>query len=84
MTDLTSPSAISLSDIGDVYAWGWNESGQVGLACNKLANGEVSLDRHTGCNFAMYPVLLFYDQEDLEIEKISSGSRHSLALSSKL
>ncbi|XP_033756333.1 ultraviolet-B receptor UVR8-like isoform X2 [Pecten maximus] len=26
--------SVALSDIGDVWVWGWNESGQLGLPCN--------------------------------------------------
>ena len=26
----------SSSDIGDVYTWGWNESGQLGLPCRTI------------------------------------------------
>nr|XP_033775979.1 RCC1 domain-containing protein 1 isoform X2 [Geotrypetes seraphini] len=29
--------SVSISEAGDTYVWGWNESGQLGLPCNKLA-----------------------------------------------
>lgn len=76
-------SSCLLLDIGDVYSWGWNESGQVGLPCNKLSNGEVDIDSREGSNFVMYPTLLFSDQEDLRVETISCGSRHSVILCSE-
>lgn len=46
---------ISLSETGDIYIWGWNESGQLALPTRTLAEdkktvagqGEAQLDFHT-------------------------------------
>ncbi|XP_030045522.1 RCC1 domain-containing protein 1 [Microcaecilia unicolor] len=29
--------SVSVSEAGDIYVWGWNESGQLGLPCKRLA-----------------------------------------------
>nr|XP_033775980.1 RCC1 domain-containing protein 1 isoform X3 [Geotrypetes seraphini] len=39
--------SVSISEAGDTYVWGWNESGQLGLPCNKLA--KVSERMGAGC-----------------------------------
>ncbi|XP_069139824.1 RCC1 domain-containing protein 1-like [Argopecten irradians] len=39
--------SVALSDIGDVWVWGWNESGQLGLPCggsNKKLLMDMSID----------------------------------------
>ncbi|OWF56603.1 RCC1 domain-containing protein DDB_G0279253-like isoform X2 [Mizuhopecten yessoensis] len=33
----------ALSDIGDVWVWGWNESGQLGLPCNEKESDRKNL-----------------------------------------
>ena len=43
----------SSSDIGDVYTWGWNESGQLGLPCRTIqerraAEGKVMTAKDDG------------------------------------
>lgn len=70
---------LSASDIGDVYAWGWNESGQVGIRCNKRKSGEMKYDR-SGCGVVMVPTLLFDDDTDIVVADLSCGSRHSAAV----
>ena len=29
------------SDIGDIYTWGWNESGQLGLPCQNAESSDA-------------------------------------------
>ncbi|KAF6027961.1 RCCD1 [Bugula neritina] len=71
-----------LSDTGDVYSWGWNESGQVGKPCLKDSHGEPQCGDRVGHSMIMYPSLLFEDNCDITITSISCGSRHSAAVTS--
>ena len=36
---------INFTDIGDVFAWGWNSDGQLGFPCQKLRENNRSLKR---------------------------------------
>lgn len=68
-------------DSGDIYAWGWNESGQVGVLTTKRENGEMKVDSDSGSAVVLSPTLLFSTDDDLIIDSISCGSRHSAAVS---
>ena len=52
------------TDIGDVYSWGWNESGQVGLPCLKDKAGANISDESDGRSMVVYPSLLFEDDDE--------------------
>uniref|UniRef100_A0A8C5LZ88 RCC1 domain-containing protein 1 n=1 Tax=Leptobrachium leishanense TaxID=445787 RepID=A0A8C5LZ88_9ANUR len=75
-----------ISDGGDIYCWGWNESGQLGLPSKTLAqergDTEVTItgdDRDEGSEFITiqsFPALIDLPQES-EALKISCGSRHT-------
>lgn len=71
----------SLADIGDIYGWGWNESGQVGVQCMKTESGEVG--KTDGVNLVAHPVLLFEDTPDVTFTSVSCGARHSAACTGK-
>lgn len=73
-----------IQGIGDVYSWGWNESGQVGLPCMKGRCGENKVGTHDGCSMVLHPTLLFEDDVDVQVEHISCGSRHSAAITGRL
>jgi len=59
---------LALTSDGDIYSWGWNESGQLGYSVEKLStvSGEP------------YPVDLGSAEDP--IVNISAGARHSVAL----
>ncbi|XP_064785786.1 RCC1 domain-containing protein 1 isoform X2 [Oncorhynchus masou masou] len=80
---------------GDLYVWGWNESGQVGLPSRAL-RGEQQKSQDTGgastCNdeesydevfisIQAFPALVDVTQS-CEVSKISCGSRHTAAVTS--
>ena len=67
-------------DIGDVYSWGWNESGQVGMICLKDKSGKNKAASSDGRSMVVYPTLLFEDDEDMTIVDVSCGARHSAAV----
>ncbi|XP_062439388.1 RCC1 domain-containing protein 1 [Rhea pennata] len=85
----------SVSETGDLYMWGWNESGQLALPSKALAEeraqaestgaGDAELAPHReqpGADFISiqaFPALLDFPQ-DLEVSKISCGSRHTAAV----
>ncbi|XP_043244131.1 RCC1 domain-containing protein 1-like [Amphibalanus amphitrite] len=56
----------ALSSSGDVYTWGWNESGQLGL-------GDT-------VNVAAEPALVDALPSDVTVTQLACGSRHTLAL----
>lgn len=56
---------------GNVYAWGWNESGQLGIENAQLKTSGI-IDSPTLVNLP-----------DLEFIQIKAGSRHSMAVSSE-
>ncbi|KAI2807414.1 RCC1 domain-containing protein 1 [Blomia tropicalis] len=59
--------SLALSETGDVYAWGWNESGQLGLSKDKVTMKAT-------------PIPLEISEDD-SFMMISAGSRHSMAVS---
>lgn len=59
--------SLALSNQGDVYVWGWNESGQLGLAKAKVQIQAV-------------PIVLDVSEDD-SFQVVSAGSRHSMAIS---
>uniref|UniRef100_A0A8C4XQX0 RCC1 domain-containing protein 1 n=1 Tax=Falco tinnunculus TaxID=100819 RepID=A0A8C4XQX0_FALTI len=77
----------SVSEAGDLYMWGWNESGQLALPSKGLAE-ERAQDEDTGAgegagtafiSIQAFPALLDLPQ-DLEVSKVSCGSRHTAVI----
>ena len=46
--------------------------------------GKYKSGTHEGRSMIMYPTLLFADNDELMIEQISCGTRHSAAISGRL
>lgn len=59
--------SMALSEIGDVYVWGWNESGQLGFGRDVI-------------KIEATPKLLEISEDD-HFVSIAAGSRHSMAVS---
>ena len=80
------------TDIGDVYVWGWNERGQLGLPSKLVqeerrktqsSNQEMdSLQEEDFVNILLHPQVidLMPQLDDICVVKIACGSRHSAAL----
>ncbi|KAL0968422.1 hypothetical protein UPYG_G00266660 [Umbra pygmaea] len=81
----------------DLYVWGWNESGQVGLPSRALRTGQqdtqpagsasTSRDQEESgddvfISIQAFPALVDVT-ESCEVSKISCGSRHTAAVTSK-
>ncbi|XP_062565978.1 E3 ubiquitin-protein ligase HERC2 [Armigeres subalbatus] len=70
----------AISAFGDVYCWGWNSKGQLGLVDEKRLKGAV---------FALPQVIEFTEQDenqlaqDVSFEKVHCGSGHTVVVSSK-
>lgn len=67
--------SVALSTIGDIYIWGWNESGQLGLPAsfsNKKLSEIVTVQAT--------PQLLDFPHDAI-IKTVSCGSRHTAAIS---
>ncbi|XP_063781923.1 RCC1 domain-containing protein 1 isoform X2 [Pseudophryne corroboree] len=78
-----------ISEGGDIYCWGWNESGQLGLPSRTLGqermnSGEESAAVGDGEFIAIqsFPALIDLPQ-DTEASKISCGSRHTATVTRK-
>lgn len=66
----------AISSSGDLYMWGWNESGQLGLPCNELQGNKRPLEEiETIC---CLPKIIELDDEI--IKDVGCGSRHTAAL----
>ncbi|XP_064631584.1 RCC1 domain-containing protein 1-like [Lineus longissimus] len=64
----------AVSDGGDLYLWGWNESGQLGFPSKSVEHSPGRDD----VSFLPTPTLLDIGEE--EIKKVACGSRHTAAL----
>lgn len=60
----------ALSADGDLYTWGWNSNGQLGLS-NHLDSGSVSVQ-------ALPHIVSF--ENDSNVIMVAMGSRHTIAL----
>jgi alpha-tubulin suppressor-like RCC1 family protein len=65
--------SLALSDIGDIYAWGWNNHGQLGITC---------LPPEVPQAFYMLPYITEFPQECM-VDRIACGARHSAAVTSE-
>eukprot|EP00058_Branchiostoma_floridae_P022831 XP_002608321.1 hypothetical protein BRAFLDRAFT_125491 [Branchiostoma floridae] len=82
--------SVSVSAFGDLYVWGWNEAGQLGLPTSKHKTGpsdhkpSISEMGHQGDNVAEVLVQATPTIVDMpagqEVSKVSCGSRHTAAL----
>ena len=75
--------SMALSSCGDVYTWGWNNSGQLGLGEGGSTTDDPENGRSATPEVLALPSLLD-DQGvlDLNFVSIAAGSRHSVAVSS--
>lgn len=65
--------SVALSDIGDVYTWGWNNHGQLGITCQPP---EVPSAFYT----LPYPVDFCIE---CNVDYVACGSMHTVALTTK-
>ncbi|KAI1904113.1 hypothetical protein AGOR_G00002350 [Albula goreensis] len=80
--------SVCISGVGDLYTWGWNESGQLGLPSRAVRGSTLQGGTSTGAepdsrevfiSIQAFPALLDLPQE-AEVTSISCGSRHTAAL----
>ncbi|XP_050399373.1 uncharacterized protein LOC126816687 isoform X1 [Patella vulgata] len=64
----------AVTNDGDLYVWGWNESGQLGLPCPALQGQDKSTDS------VAILTIPHYIEIDETITKVSCGSRHTCIL----
>lgn len=69
---------IVLSESGDMYGWGWNESGQVG--CIRESFDEIDCSEENRAKLVFLPSLVDTSLDD-SFTLIKTGSRHSVAVS---
>ena len=66
------------TEFGDLYMWGWNESGQLGLAVNHDSGDDGhSTCGQVQCQTVPVPVDI---PGDLDVLTVSCGTRHTAAL----
>ncbi|XP_066932881.1 E3 ISG15--protein ligase HERC5-like [Clytia hemisphaerica] len=70
--------SLVLSDSGDIYGWGWNESGQVGIHSDHNTNNRT-LTKEDIPKLIFSPTLLDTPL-DVTFQTISTGSRHSAGI----
>ncbi|XP_073238801.1 RCC1 domain-containing protein 1-like [Porites lutea] len=70
----------AVSECGDLYMWGWNETGQLGLSVN---HDDTDDDRQTATSGKVpcqtFPVPMDLPG-DLDVMTVSCGSRHTAAI----
>lgn len=70
----------AISESGDLYMWGWNETGQLGLSVN---HDDTDDDRQTATSGKVpcqtFPVPVDFPG-DLDVMIVSCGSRHTAAI----
>lgn len=69
--------------LGELYTWGWNEKGQLGLPIPKssLKSLQKSIATETDSFNAMFtPKLITFIDNEFEVFQISSGNRHTVIL----
>ncbi|XP_035204637.1 RCC1 domain-containing protein 1-like isoform X2 [Stegodyphus dumicola] len=67
----------AISNDGDLYMWGWNESGQLGFPCSELQSDKLPLTEiETVC---CLPKSIEF-KDDLKVIAVSCGSRHTVAI----
>ncbi|XP_054718760.1 RCC1 domain-containing protein 1-like [Uloborus diversus] len=67
----------AISGEGDLYMWGWNESGQLGFPCNEVH--EHILPKEEIETICCLPKFLEF-QNDNNVLKVSCGSRHTACI----
>ena len=73
----------SFVDTGDAYAWGWNESGQLGIGCSNEENSLLrpkACDSKNSCKRLMVCSLPHLIDLQDDVIAVSCGSRHSAAV----
>ncbi|CAL1296197.1 unnamed protein product [Larinioides sclopetarius] len=66
----------AISDSGDLYMWGWNESGQLGLPCNELQSGKIPMEEIE--IICCLPKII--ELNDEVVKAVCCGSRHTVVL----
>lgn len=56
--------SLALSEHGDLYAWGWNDTGQLGM--NAKRNGEENIEKKGQKNYAVPRPVDIYDDHQYQ------------------
>ncbi|XP_059049346.1 uncharacterized protein LOC131844463 [Achroia grisella] len=66
--------SLALSEHGDLYAWGWNDTGQLGIKNDEKEQGNIK-------SYALPTVVDIYDDDNeqinLNVTNMACGSRHT-------
>ena len=67
------------TEYGDLYMWGWNQSGQLGLQSDPDESQGVALGEPIQRQMVAVPLPVDFPK-NLEVTAVSCGSRHSAAI----
>ncbi|CAK1588546.1 unnamed protein product [Parnassius mnemosyne] len=72
--------SLALSECGDLYAWGWNDIGQLGV----ITGDELAHNCNNSTSYSLPKLVDIYDEKgilvELNIVDIAAGSRHSVIM----
>lgn len=66
--------SLALSEFGDVYSWGWNECGQLGITC---------VPPEVPSTFYALPYIVDFPGGETVVVCVGCGARHSVAVTSE-
>ena len=64
-------------EFGDLYMWGWNEKGQLGLCVNHYCDARQTASGQVQCQTVPVPINF---PDDSEVMTVSCGTRHTAAV----
>ncbi|XP_029649604.1 RCC1 domain-containing protein 1 [Octopus sinensis] len=78
----------AVSEFGDLYMWGWNECGQLGILCRKNLDHEFKItddcsEKNDAVTIQALPYLVLPPddkEEDIVVAKVACGARHTAVL----
>lgn len=79
--DAGSFHSIAVSSFGDVYSWGWNANGQLGLPIVAKKSFKKASESHQ--QVFTIPQLIELEDDDEAIKNVHCGSRHTIIRTEK-
>lgn len=70
------------TEFGDLYMWGWNQSGQLGLPSDTTESDSTTSSGQVQRQMVPLPCPVDFT-DNLEVVTVSCGSRHSAAITGK-
>ena len=77
----------AVSDCGDLYVWGWNQSGQLALPCRPISTTSTEEEEDyvsVECLPRLLDSVAPFSDDDVVVTSLGCGARHTAATLSKL